>query len=173
MTDTTDIAALRSKAANVIGLLTAEYLTGSFALDSLADVFDDMFRLLEAERQRAVKLDDRAKCAEAERDKNIAWHSKQLKRANDLEAKLAALKGEQVPVDTGIFTRDELISVCEDRMRDMPEDYAPYQIAKIALSSLFTAPQKPVVLLNSSAVMSRAYVVKQIEAAGGIVKDGE
>ncbi|MGV0085975.1 hypothetical protein EEAAV_19220 [Rahnella aceris] len=50
MTDTTDIAALRSKAANVIGLLTAESLTGSFALDSLADVFDDMFRLLEAER---------------------------------------------------------------------------------------------------------------------------
>lgn len=56
MTDTTDIAALRSKAANVIGLLTAESLTGSFALDSLADVFDDIFRLLEAERQRADDL---------------------------------------------------------------------------------------------------------------------
>ncbi len=56
MTDITDIAALRSKAANVIGLLTAESLTGSFALDSLADVFDDMFRLLEAERQRADEL---------------------------------------------------------------------------------------------------------------------
>lgn len=57
MTDTTDIAALRSKAANVIGLLTAESLTGSFALDSLADVFDDMFRLLEAEHQRADKAE--------------------------------------------------------------------------------------------------------------------
>jgi len=53
MTDTTDISALRSKAANVIGLLTAEFHPGVFALDSLADVFDDMFRLLEAERQRA------------------------------------------------------------------------------------------------------------------------
>lgn len=55
MTDTTDIAALRSKAANVIGLLTAESRTESFALDSLADVFDDMFQSLEAERQRADK----------------------------------------------------------------------------------------------------------------------
>ena len=53
MTDTTDIAALRSKAANVIGLLTAEFHPEVFALDSLVDVFDDMFRLLEAERQRA------------------------------------------------------------------------------------------------------------------------
>lgn len=35
---------------------------------------------------------------------------------------------------------------------------------------LFTAPQKPVVLLNSSTVMSRAYVVRQIEAAGCIVQ---
>jgi len=38
---------------------------------------------------------------------------------------------------------------------------------------LFTASQKPVVELHSGAVMGRAYVVRQIEAAGGTVKGGE
>lgn len=41
------------------------------------------------------------------------------------------------------------------------------------VSELFTRQPKPVVVLNSSAVMSRAYVVKQIEAAGIVVKGGE
>lgn len=36
---------------------------------------------------------------------------------------------------------------------------------------LNSVPQKPVVLLNSSTVMSRNYVVKQIEAAGGKVAE--
>jgi len=86
MTDATDIEALRRRSND---LRTADQT------DAFIDLLLDK---LEAERQRAVKLDDRAKCAEAERDKNIAWHSKQLKRANDLEAELAALKGDQVLV---------------------------------------------------------------------------
>jgi len=55
MTDTTDIKALRSEAANIIGLLTTEGHQ-SFTLDKAADFFDDVFRLLEAERQRADDL---------------------------------------------------------------------------------------------------------------------
>lgn len=52
MTDTTDISALRSEAANIIGLLNAAGHE-TFSLDKTADFFDDVFRLLEAERQRA------------------------------------------------------------------------------------------------------------------------
>lgn len=73
-------------------------------------------------------------------------------RAETAEAALSAanekLKGEQVPVDTGIFTRDELAVVCKARVRDMPGNYADHQIAKVALRSLYTAPQNPVVLLD-------------------------
>ena len=62
-----------------------------------------------------------------------------------VEACTVALKGEQVPLDTGIFTRDELAVACKARVRDMPENYADHQIAKVALNSLSTAPQKPVI----------------------------
>lgn len=51
----TDMAALRSEAANIIGLLTAAGHE-TFSLDKTADFFDDVLRLLEAERQKVKEL---------------------------------------------------------------------------------------------------------------------
>lgn len=85
----------------------------------------------------------------AQKDLLITANLNISRRAEKAEAELSAanekLKGDQVPVDAGIFTRDELAVVCKARVRDMPENYADHQIAKVALRSLYTAPQKPVV----------------------------
>jgi hypothetical protein len=149
MTDTTDIAALRSKAANVIGLLTAESLTGSFALDSLADVFDDMFRLLEAERQRAdVAVTERntaVKQASAARngfDEQYQLREKAEASVGVLEGVIArkefdALKGDQVPV--GYIHDHQLASLMEGNATTVKPNSAFGETVE-----LFTAQQKPV-----------------------------
>lgn len=73
-------------------------------------------------------------------------------------------------------TRTGLISwgnLCEVRTGDFDAAVdARMAASDIPFLNPATAPQKPVVLLNSSTVMSRAYVVKQIEAAGCIVHTG-
>lgn len=129
MTDTTDIKALREK-FETLSQIGDFYYFAKYLLDQL-----------EAERQRAVKLDDRAKCAEAERDKNIAWHSKQWKRPNELEAELAALEGDQVPV--GFIHHLDVAELKAGGDAEIkPHKTADWQIP------VFTAPQKPVVLPN-------------------------
>lgn len=250
MTDTTDIAALRSKAANVIGLLTAESLTGSFALDSLADVFDDMFRLLEAERQRADKYEnlhdeeltvscnlasqskqsyDREKRTKAElsamegialalRDEVRELQEKLHKAQTELvvnDFKVAALKGDQVPVadkchpsmmesvtvphnvigtyEDASGGRSDIVTLSDKReMKGINYDViAPGTMAMSGWGMReFLAPQKPVVLpsLTIGEVMHRSgfdreyaegwvsandNAIREIKAAGGIVKDGE
>lgn len=50
---------------------------------------------------------------------------------------------QQPVLNTGIFNREELAAVCADRMRDMDENYAPYQIAKIAHGVLTGAQPAP------------------------------
>lgn len=62
----------------------------------------DLIAQREKEKQRAeaaekesARLADWVKCVEAERDKNIAWHSSQLKRAEAAEAKLAELEKQE------------------------------------------------------------------------------
>lgn len=129
---------------------------------------------LEAAQKERDDLREKVNQADSEWHKMADRILSAGKRAEKAEAALSAanekLKAEQVPVDTGIFTRDELALVCKARVRDMPENYADHQIAKVALRSLFTAPQKPVVL-SSSTVMSRAYVVQAIKAAGFTVEE--
>ncbi len=79
MTDTKDIKALRSEAANIIGLLTTEGHQ-SFTLDKAADFFDDVFLLLEAEPQ----------LAEAAESYRNYYPSKCI----ELEAEIAAIKSK-------------------------------------------------------------------------------
>lgn len=218
MTDTTDVAALRSKAANVIGLLTAESLTGGFALDSLADVFDDMFRLLEAERHKGDlwfgKVADLEAALKAERQQRKAAEKERegLQKAlviygDEILELRAKLKVEQVPVDDlqaeiKALMRTYALVSSPSTMEAAHE--AGYAFVKAKgfnriLAALFTAPQMPVVLpkeidprevidildptanpedyaccvgadmYNAAIKASRA----AIEAAGGIVKDGE
>ena len=181
MTDTTDIKALRSEAANIIGLLTAEGHQ-SFSLDKAADFFDDVFRLLESERQRAdhnkvmqfAAEDVSASALRGWSSEGIKLHAatEEIKR---LTAELAALKGEQEPV--GIF-----VSTCAGRHISWLSGASKLQLG----DKLFTAPQKPVVLLpkftdrhtcmNAGCDAAAAYkedVIAMNKADGCIVKDGE
>jgi len=94
-----------------------------------------------------------------------------------LVAEIAALKGDQVPV-----TMDALRDAVAEMSGGLPiewhecNDKGHRAVPFINFNSLhrivtkFTAPQKSVVRLNSSAVMSRSYVVKRIEAAGCTVE---
>ncbi|MGE5024921.1 hypothetical protein AB8898_12235 [Yersinia enterocolitica] len=89
-------------------------------------------------------------------------------RAESAEAALSAanekLKGEQVPVAVIVLSKN---------WPDTGRKVIDYYIEKIQHlpvgTELFTAPQKPVVL-SSSTVMSRAYVVQAIKAAGSTVE---
>ncbi|EOI7373523.1 hypothetical protein OZ690_004302, partial [Yersinia enterocolitica] len=87
-----------------------------------------------------------------------------IDRIEKAEAALSAanekLKGEQVPVAVIVLSKN---------WPDTGRKVIDYYIEKIQHlpvgTELFTAPQKPVVL-SSSTVMSRAYVVQAIKAAG-------
>ena len=78
--------------------------------------------------------------------------------------KQSELKGEQVPVAVIVLSKN---------WPDTGSKVIDYYIEKIQHlpvgTELFTAPQKPVVL-SSSTVMSRAYVVQAIKAAGFTVE---
>src|SRR5471030_11559 len=200
MTDKTDIAALRIKSANVIGLLTAESLTGSFALDSLADVFDDMFRLLEAERHKGDlwfgKVADLEAALKAERqqaDKNgkmlervAGQRDKAFADIEKAEAELAALKGDQVPV----AWQSVSTSSC-NRMVTLHKEMADdWERKGFTVIPLVTAQQKLVVSDSMALAFHQALndggighsdleeIKVGLRAAlgvydGGIVKDGE
>ncbi|EKN4866928.1 hypothetical protein FG443_004275 [Yersinia enterocolitica] len=91
-----------------------------------------------------------------------------IDRIEKAEAALSAanekLKGEQVPVAVIVLSKN---------WPDTGRKVIDYYIEKIQHlpvgTELFTAPQKPVVL-SSSTVMSRAYVVQAIKAAGFTVE---
>ncbi|HHH1854216.1 TPA: hypothetical protein ACPY5T_002315 [Yersinia enterocolitica] len=108
----------------------------------------------------------------AERNKvinsaDVLYLIAQLEAARkELSAANEKLKGEQVPVAVIVLSKN---------WPDTGRKVIDYYIEKIQHlpvgTELFTAPQKPVVL-SSSTVMSRAYVVQAIKAAGFTV-DGE
>ncbi|HDL6618046.1 TPA: hypothetical protein PXM65_002838 [Yersinia enterocolitica] len=91
-----------------------------------------------------------------------------IDRIEKAEAALSAanekLKGEQVPVAVIVLSKN---------WPDTGRKVIDYYIEKIQHlpvgTELFTAPQKPVVLISST-VMSRAYVVRTIKAAGFTVE---
>jgi len=167
MTDTTDIKALRAESANLMILLHKEELGVEVTLTA-AKFFDDVFRLLEAERQRA----ERGEAA-----------------AGIIQQMYNELKGEQVPVayfaaapDYGwdmFKNKEDAIATCQaeiDAYRDCRDDgwddnvqrvcwgvvlqkaegfdqqgvhtsnsHHTYQTCDYSLQpELFTAPQKPV-----------------------------
>lgn len=123
---------------------------------------------LEAAKKLAQHYLDQRNAAEQVSAAALRDWAKEGQRAETAEAALSAanekLKGEQVPV---AWTDAE-------ELRGMAKDGCGY-LFKVDPANpftdprrqimLFTAPQKPVVL-SSSTVMSRAYVVQAIEAAG-------
>lgn len=106
--------------------------------------------------------------------KDLAIHNIKASRMDQFKKRLAAeaalsaanekLKGEQVPVAVIVLSKN---------WPDTGRKVIDYYIEKIQHlpvgTELFTAPQKPVVL-SSSTVMSRAYVVQAIKAAGFTVE---
>ncbi|WP_261369210.1 hypothetical protein [Yersinia mollaretii] len=110
----------------------------------------------------------------AQRDRNMHYQVSEKFRIELIatEAELSAanerLKGEQVPMflkQTGIGVNScqgsykEYVTIEESEYEENPTKHL----------KLFATPQKPV-LLNSSTVMSRAYVVQAIKAAGFTVE---
>lgn len=123
MTETTDIKALRSEAANIIGLLTSEGHQ-SFTLDKTADFLDDVFRLLEAEHQRLELVRE-------QRDN-------ELKTNSQLEAELASLRGTQEPVAWEWQDGNQRhVTNDEERVRDLAWD-------GVKLTPLAACQPKPV-----------------------------
>ncbi|HDL7925839.1 TPA: hypothetical protein PXP82_000696 [Yersinia enterocolitica] len=106
--------------------------------------------------------------------KDLAIHNIKASRMAQFKKRLAAeaalsaanekLKGEQVPVAVIVLSKN---------WPDTGRKVIDYYIEKIQHlpvgTELFTALQKPVVL-SSSTVMSRAYVVQAIKAAGFTVE---
>lgn len=106
--------------------------------------------------------------------KDLAIHNIKASRMAQFKKRLAAeaalsaanekLKGEQVPVAVIVLSKN---------WPDTGRKVIDYYIEKIQHlpvgTELFTAPQKPVVLISST-VMSRAYVVRTIKAAGFTVE---
>lgn len=109
--------------------------------------------------------------------KDLAIHNIKASRMAQFKKRLAAeaalsaanekLKGEQVPVAVIVLSKN---------WPDTGRKVIDYYIEKIQHlpvgTELFTAPQKPVVL-SSSTVMSRAYVVQAIKAAGFTVEGSD
>ncbi|EQB9714505.1 ead/Ea22-like family protein [Yersinia enterocolitica] len=95
----------------------------------------------------------------------VEWKHRVEKAEAALSAANEKLKGEQVPVAVIVLSKN---------WPDTGRKVIDYYIEKIQHlpvgTELFTAPQKPVVL-SSSTVMSRAYVVQAIKAAGFTVEE--
>ena len=152
MTDTTDIAALREvcEILNDHGYLTK---SGKIRSSNLAEAVRMIIEQsvgcaeqLEAERQRCAEI------TEQYVDRTIAL-SFATQRAEAAEAELAALKGEQVPVEYQIYyhnhgtgggewCRIRTKKRYEELQREHAGDY------DFSFRMLFTAPQKPNVLLG-------------------------
>ncbi|ELZ1905075.1 hypothetical protein ACS78O_16750 [Yersinia enterocolitica] len=123
---------------------------------------------LEAAQKERDDLREKVNQADSEWHKMADRILSAGKRAEKAEAALSAanekLKGEQVPVAVIVLSKN---------WPDTGRKVIDYYIEKIQHlpvgTELFTAPQKPVVL-SSSTVMSRAYVVQAIKAAGSTVE---
>lgn len=169
MTDTTDIKALTRYD------LTQDVETGQCDItpvpvshDGRYVRYEEIKHILEAERQRA---DDRAK----ENYRNKCDFDNCMETIANLEAEIAALKGEQVPVVWKVTTPSgSIVFHTEEQDMDGHSYYGN------TVTPLFTAPQKPVVLPagfyadnDDALLIGRDDAIAAIEAAGGIVKGGE
>ncbi|EMQ4303708.1 ead/Ea22-like family protein [Yersinia enterocolitica] len=148
--------------------------THFIALANPAVILDLIAQLEAAQKERdefrlAFQQNEQAKQELfAQKDLLITANLNISRRAEKAEAELSAanekLKGEQVPVAVIVLSKN---------WPDTGRKVIDYYIEKIQHlpvgTELFTAPQKPVVL-SSSTVMSRAYVVQAIKAAGFTVE---
>lgn len=202
MTDTTDIARRVSMTANGdtyeiwldanryhyrtdgFAVLMLEGMNHSYprrvqsaAIKAALKAIVELHGKLEAERQRAD---------EVERCGRIEYTRRLEKRVLAAEAELAALKGEQVPVawtsQRSLETKNKIVAFTDDMSA------LDYGVANgwTDIVELFTAPQKPVVLLPPAYEKSadfmeyhqgwnacRNYMLAESKEVGGIVKDGE
>ncbi|HII3672150.1 TPA: hypothetical protein ACY3XY_002435 [Yersinia enterocolitica] len=129
----------------------------------------------EKERDDLLNQEFQQRLANAEHQlymKDLAIHNIKASRVAQFRKRLAAeaalsaanekLKGEQVPVF-------EVEMSCGHWLNMGPISGADLSKLPDGINKLFTSPQKPVVL-SSSTVMSRAYVVQAIKAAGFTVE---
>ena len=185
MTDTTDIKALRNKFGNKLPtpeqarerfteLLSSPHGTSWFLAPHAIALLD----ALEAERQRA---DEAVKVKDNDEQTALYW----AKIAAEALAEIAALKGGQVPVAL-VDERQGSGGFCltqHGRRLNLPHG-----------TELFTGPQKPVVpvgflfvveatgaviysiadaAIEGTQLIGKIYGDAAIEAAGGVVKDGD
>lgn len=171
MTDTTDVKALRERMMQH----REAALTGNTpSFEDCELLVCDLLRALtlsnkqlEAERQRADDADARI----VELEKGEKYWFEEFKKA---EAEIAALKGDQVPV---AFTGSGSLAA----IKGGHEGHIWGASAEAHPVPLYDHPQKPVVLPPLASIHSnwsgeyldKADVIAAIEAAGGIVKDGE
>lgn len=178
MTDTTDIAALREKYKLALKDLTERLMERNrlnYCMDEITafSAFSStVIDLLEAERQRA---------AGSEEELHKALHREKAAERKLLAAQgeIAALKGDQVPVAyvctsfldaKESFTISKMLSVgtpLYDRQKKpvvLPETYEPRMGGNYEIE-LVGVPNGEVYLVSD--------VKAAIEAAGGLVKDGE
>lgn len=186
MTDTTDIAVLYATAMRAKETGTSFVIPAETAISMLTHV-GVLRDNLEAERQLADEL-------------KINWDAAK-NSIQFYKAELAALKREQVPVEYQMYYHNHGTGGgewCRVRTKSRYEELQREHAGDddFSFRALFTATQKPVVLLNKitqadapevaeiSAQVERlglkgaygAYAAgwnAAIEAAGGIVKDGE
>ena len=174
MTDTKDIKALR-EACEILNDHGYMPESGEIRSSNLAEAVRMIIKQsvgyadqLEAERQRADKAE-----LELIQPLPIGELIQRLEgQTHEKWFSLSDLKGEQVPVGWIKSSPNEAVS-----WDSVDPIYLAGSTTPVGWMSdykpVYERPQKPVVYLNISSVMSRRYVVKQIEAAGGIVKDGE
>lgn len=175
MTDTTDIKALRRQAE------TAKACGGIFSISGEQAL--SLLDQLEAERQRADKNGKMLERVAGQRDQAFA----DIEKA---ETELAALKGDHVPVAVIQFSKHrELPDGSKPDWNEMPKVLSCNWLPD-GTYDVYLHPQKPVVLpsLTIGEVMHRSgfdreyaegwvsandNAIREIKAAGGIVKDGE
>lgn len=169
MTDTTDLKALPKITLEDLLIRCTDYDDMSLSMDaSELKMLKQHISLLEAEHQRADKAE-----LELIQPLPIGELIQRLEgQTHEKWFSLSDLKGEQVPVGWMKSSPNEAVS-----WDSVDPIYLAGSTTPVGWMSdykpVYERPQKPVVYLNISSVMSRRYVVKQIEAAGGIVKDGE
>ncbi|MGE4764697.1 hypothetical protein [Yersinia enterocolitica] len=161
-------------------LLAQEQITGLIAQLEAAQKERDVYAELASDVGDIITLLQNNEWAEHIRKTNVGGLleyqiTRLMNSIADINTKLLAaeaalsaanekLKGEQVPVAVIVLSKN---------WPDTGRKVIDYYIEKIQHlpvgTELFTAPQKPVVLISST-VMSRAYVVRTIKAAGFTVE---
>ena len=199
MTDTTDIKALRESAESIMNLLEnlAGYEPQDIDMDAVelrfedengvytgcdisivdtaqqsADIIRALLHQLEAECQRADAV-----CHDIRIQANDLKSARTVNKV--LQGELAALKGDQVSVGKFVFEPSG------ERWHHIKHGEHQHAEPKLKLVKLYDRPQKPIIDLSN--VLKVPYKISgqrftaydtddlhaAIEAAGGIVKDGE